>query len=183
MKPAEVRKSHMDIGKLYFWTATINNWNTLLDEDILKEVIISSLKYLVANRKIEIYAFVIMPNHLHFIWQLMKMNGKEKPHASFLKYTAHTFEKYLQANKPDLLKLYGVDANNKKYEFWQRDSLAFELLKRKTVKQKMDYIHYNPVMGKWNLCKEPHDYHYSSAYFYEKGVDNFGFLNHIGAIT
>jgi REP element-mobilizing transposase RayT len=182
VKATEIRKSYMDIGKLYFWTATINNWNRLLEEDELKEVIISSLKYLVSNRKIEIYAFVIMPNHLHFIWQLMKMNGKEKPHTSFLKYTAHTFEKCLQINKPDLLKLYSVDAANKKYEFWQRDSLAFELLKRQTLKQKLDYIHYNPSMERWNLCKGPQDYFYSSASFYENGIDNFGFIKHVGNI-
>jgi hypothetical protein len=75
-----------------------------------------------------------------------------------------------------------VDAANKKYEFWQRDSLAFELLKKQTLKQKMDYIHCNPVMGRWNLCKEPHDYYYSSALFYEKEIDNFGFLKHVGAV-
>lgn len=182
MKQLELRKSHIDIGRLYFWTATINNWNKLLEEDELKEVIVSSLKYLVTNKKIEIYAFVIMPNHLHFVWQLMKMNGKEKPHASFLKYTAHAFEQYLQTNKPGNLKLYSVDAANKQYEFWQRDSLAFELLKRQTLNQKMDYIHYNPCVGRWNLCKEPQDYYYSSASFYEKGIDNFGFLKHIGEV-
>lgn len=97
MKQLELRKSHIDIGRLYFWTATINNWNKLLEEDELKEVIVSSLKYLVTNKKIEIYAFVIMPDHLHFVWQLMKMNGKEKPHASFLKYTAHAFEQYYRS--------------------------------------------------------------------------------------
>ena len=34
------RKSHIEIGELYFWTATINNWNHLLKEDKFKEVII-----------------------------------------------------------------------------------------------------------------------------------------------
>ncbi len=172
----------MDIGKLYFWTATVNNWYKLLEEDQLKEVIISSLRYLVLNEKIETYACVIMPNHVHFIWQLIQMNGKEKPHKSFLKYTAYEFKKYLQLHKPDLLKLYSVEASNKEYEFWQRDSLAFELLKKQTIKQKLDYIHYNPVMERWKLCKEPSDYYYSSARFYETGVDNFKFIKHIGAV-
>ena len=45
MNSADERKSYMDIGKLYFWIATINNWNKLLEEDELKEVIISSLIY------------------------------------------------------------------------------------------------------------------------------------------
>ncbi len=172
----------MDIGKVYFWTATINNWHKLLEKDELKEVIISSLRFLMLNEKIEIYALVIMPNHVHFIWQLMQMNGKEKPHKSFLKYTAHAFKKYLQLHKPDLLKLYSVAAGNKEYEFWQRDSLAFELLKKQTIKQKIDYIHYNPVMERWKLCKEPPDYHYSSAGFYENGIGHFKFIKHIGAI-
>jgi REP element-mobilizing transposase RayT len=182
MNEINLRKSHMDIGKLYFWTATINNWYKLLEEDELKEIVISSLQYLVRNNKIEVYAFVVMPNHLHLIWQLMDMNGKEQPHASFLKYTAHTFEKYLQLQMPGLLKLYKADAANKQYEFWQRDSLAFELLKKQTINQKIDYIHYNPAMERWKLCKEPSDYHYSSACFYETGIDNFKFVKHIGTI-
>jgi REP element-mobilizing transposase RayT len=64
----------------------------------LKEIITSSLNHLSAERKMEVYAFVIMPNHLHFIWQLLEMNGKEKPHTSFLKFTAHSLKKYLQIN-------------------------------------------------------------------------------------
>jgi hypothetical protein len=40
-----------------------------------------------------------------------------------------------------------TDSTQKKF-FWQRDSLAFELLKKQTLKQKMDYVHYNPVMGR-----------------------------------
>ena len=83
MQPINIRKSNVELDRLYFWTATINNWYKLLQEDALKEIIISSLKHLSTERKIEVYDFVIMPNHLHFIWQLLEMNGKEKPHTSF----------------------------------------------------------------------------------------------------
>jgi REP element-mobilizing transposase RayT len=140
MRPINIRKSNVELDKLYFWTATINNWYKLLQEDALKEIIISSLKLLSVKKKIEVYAFVIMPNHLHFIWQLLEMNGKEKPHTSFLKFTAHSFKKHLQINNPQLLKLYFVNAANKEYEFWQRDSLPFELLNKETTNQKLDYI-------------------------------------------
>src|SRR5688572_29882005 len=116
MQLINVRKSNVEIGNLYFWTATINNWYKLLQDDALKEIIISSLKHLSGERKIEVYAFVLMPNHLHFIWQLLEMNGKEKPHASFLKFTAHSFKKYLKINNPQLLKVYAVDATNKEHE-------------------------------------------------------------------
>ena len=41
--------------------------------------------------------------------------------------------------------------------------------------KKIDYIHYNPTAEHWKLCNEPVDYKYSSAKFYETGIDEFGF--------
>jgi putative transposase len=126
-----------------------------------------------------VYAFVIMPNHIHLVWQMMEMNNNEMPHTSFLKFTAHAFKKELLMRDPKALELYTVDARNKSYEFWQRDSLAFELIMQKTINQKIEYIHFNPTMQRWNLCKEPAEYPYSSAGFYETGIAKFKFLKHI----
>ena len=36
--------------------------------------------------------------------------------------------------------------------------------------QKIDYIHHNPVCGKWNLAKDYVSYEYSSASFNELGI-------------
>ena len=109
-------------------------------------------------------------------------NGKEKHHTSFLKYTAHSFEKYLKSSDPEMLKIYKTNASNKQYEFWQRDSYAFELLKKETINQKMEYIHFNPISGIWNLCNVPSEYIFSSAAFYETGFDRFQILKHINSV-
>jgi hypothetical protein len=45
--------------------------------------------------------------------------------------------------------------------------------------EKLNYIHHNPVQEKWNLCRYPEDYKYSTAKFYETGKGNWGFLTHI----
>jgi hypothetical protein len=37
------------------------------------------------------------------------------------------------------------------------------------IEQKLDYIHHNPVKGKWKLVDDFTDYHHSSAAFYELG--------------
>ncbi len=55
------RKSQMDIGSIYFWTATINKWQHLLKDDNFKNVIVSSFEYLTTSEKIDVFAFVIMP--------------------------------------------------------------------------------------------------------------------------
>ncbi|WP_259066827.1 hypothetical protein HDF24_21195 [Mucilaginibacter sp. X4EP1] len=43
---------------------------------------------------------------------------------------------------------------------------------------KLDYIHNNRVQYKWQLVRYPEDYKYSSARFYETGMDEFGLLTH-----
>ena len=173
------RNSYIEIGSIYFYTVTINKWQHLLKEDALKLIIINSLKYLTEHKKIEVYGFVIMPNHIHIIWQTLDSNGKETPQGSFLKYTAHAFKKYLAANQPDELKKYKVDASNKNYEFWQRDPLAFKLTNIETALQKLKYIHDNPLAQHWLLATEPIKYFYSSALFYENEKNDFGFLKNI----
>jgi len=84
---------------------------------------------------IDVFGFVIMPNHVHFIWRMKKM---KKLLGSFLKYTAHQFKKVI---KPSELEKYKLNAANKSHEFWQRDSLAIELYSQKVAYQKLDYIH------------------------------------------
>ena len=148
-----------------------------MDSKENKDLIIDYLRKLSDANLITIYAFVIMPNHVHFIWRQNNLNGKETPQGSFLKYTGHEFLKKLQlAGKS---KMYEVNAANKKHEIWQRDSLSVEIYSREVAVQKLEYIQFNPVSGVWKLSKDDLDYYYSSARFYEFGVDDFGFLNNL----
>src|ERR1700677_3951298 len=117
-----IRKSYTAENKIYFWTATINKWYNLLESYTRKEIIINSLKTLSEKQLITVYAFVIMPNHIHLIWQLNAKNGKESAKGSFMKFTAHQFKSLLKDT--DELERYKVSAHNKAYEFWQRDSLG-----------------------------------------------------------
>ncbi|PWK21911.1 hypothetical protein LV89_03628, partial [Arcicella aurantiaca] len=78
----------MDIGEVYFYTSTIISWKRLFMTDNLKLIIIDCLKNLVERKLIIVYGFVIMPNHIHIIWELNSMNGKELPDTSFTKFTA-----------------------------------------------------------------------------------------------
>jgi hypothetical protein len=117
------------------------------------------------------------------IWRINSDNGKETSQSSFLKYTAHEFKKMLvrqDVNHGDLVESalldYKVKADNKWYEFWQRDSLAVHLYTKDVAYQKLDYIHYNPVAEHWKLVKDICDYKYSTARFYEMGIRDFSFI-------
>lgn len=67
----------MEVDDIFLWTATINKWQLLLDGEMNKEVFINSLQYLSEENKIDVFAFVIMPNHLHLIWRANELNGHE----------------------------------------------------------------------------------------------------------
>jgi REP element-mobilizing transposase RayT len=145
-------------------------------DDEYKTVITNSLQHLSDIGKIDVFAFVIMPNHMHMIWRLNAANGKESPHASFLKHTAHEFKKKIISDKKSDLEKYKAVRTNKLYEFWQRDSLAVKIYDRDMALQKLNYIHHNPVAKHWALVDDFAEYEFSSAAFYEKNIQNFAFL-------
>ena len=86
---SKYRNSRMEFDNVYFWTDTIKDWKRLLKPDKYKGIIISSWQELTDRKMILVYGFVIMPNHLHVVWEMKEPNGKEMPHASFNKYTSH----------------------------------------------------------------------------------------------
>ena len=53
-----------------FFTATILKWQHLLKPDKYKDVVMQSLQFLVRDKRILLFGFVIMPNHIHVIWQM-----------------------------------------------------------------------------------------------------------------
>ena len=170
----------MELNKLYFYTATILKWKPLLHHDKYKDIIIGSLKNLIERGKIKVYCYVIMPNHIHLIWELLDTNGKELPHASFMKFTSHEIQKDLKQNHPELMNEFLVDRTSRKYQYWQRDSLPILLYSPKVIMQKFNYIHNNPIQKKWNLVSAPEEYPYSSAAYYTREIDPSGILSHIG---
>ena len=161
-----------------FYTATIHQWKPLLYDDQFKEIIISSLRYLSEKNRIWVYCFVIMPNHIHLIVKILE-NDKIKENAlgSLLKFSAHQFKRNLVSKSPQILKTYWVDEDDRKYRFWSNSTHRLEIFTDEMFNQKADYIHNNPVSGKWHLVDNPIDYYYSTARFYDQNVDDFGFLH------
>jgi REP element-mobilizing transposase RayT len=159
-----------------FFTASIKGWYKLLEHDQYKDIIIDSLRFLVKDRRIKLYAFVIMSDHIHLIWQMQPLIRPQHVQRDFLKYTAQRIKRDLQKNHPELLTHFESDANDRTYQFWKRRALSIELRTDKVYLQKLNYIHNNPV--KAGVCKLPEKYNYSSAMFYHTGVDNWRFLSH-----
>ena len=161
-----------------FFTATILEWKHLLKDDVYKDIIINSLLFLKTEKSIVVYGFVIMPNHIHLIWQIQDGYKQETIQMRFLKFTAQQMKfKLMDTNDPRLSQ-FMVNAKDRQYQFWERNSLSIDLWSPDVFIQKLDYTHNNPLQDKWQLVQYPEDYKYSSAKFYETGIDEFGLLTH-----
>ena len=159
-----------------FYTATILNWQHLLEEYKYKNIIVESLQFCVKENKVKLYAFVVMSNHIHLVWQQIPPTTKTKLQHSFMTFTAQKIKENLQKNNPSLLKSFKVNAKDRMYQIWERNPLSVYLYSPKVFHQKIAYIHNNLV--KAVLCLQPSDYYYSSAKFYTTGIDEFNMLTH-----
>jgi putative DNA methylase len=100
------------------------------------------------NEKYRLIAWVIMPNHIHFLIRPAENHKLEKIIHSLKSFTAQ------QANK--LL--------NRRGKFWQEEYFDRYIRNYEHFEKTINYIEMNPV--KAGLCAKPADWKFSSAYFY-----------------
>jgi REP element-mobilizing transposase RayT len=159
-----------------FFTATNLEWKKLLQPDKYKDIVIQSMRFLVKKKRVVIYGFVIMSNHLHIIWQMQAGMKRSNVQRDFLKYTAQRIKADLKWSHPHLLSQFLVNARDREYQFWERNPLSVDIWSERVLSQKLRYLHENPVRA--GLCNFPEEYKYSSALLYKTGIDNWGFLSH-----
>ena len=100
-----------------FFTATILKWIHLLKEDNYKDIIMQSLKFHVEKNRIILYAFVIMPNHIHLIWQMQQGVKQSDVQRDFLKYTAQNIKFNLLKHDIKMLENFRVNLKDRPYQF------------------------------------------------------------------
>jgi REP element-mobilizing transposase RayT len=145
------------------FTATILESKHLLKHDKYKQIILDSLKFLVAQKRVKVYGFVIMINHIHIIWHIHPAHKRENVQRDFLKYTAQQMKSDLEKHHPEALSSFLVNVKDRKYQVWERNSLSVDLWSRKVLWQKLQYMHQNPVRA--GVCRWPEQYQWSSAVF------------------
>jgi len=175
-----MRYKILDQHGLYFLTLTIVEWIDLFTRPVYKDIIIDSLKFCQKEKGLIVFAYVIMPSHLHLILRAGGEISLSKILQSFKVHTARETLKYLKDKKqPEsrrewLLNHFAFNARKNKthghHQVWQSDNHPIDLYSPRVIRQKLRYIHFNPVEDK--IVTKPKDYLYSSAanYHNEKGL-------------
>ena len=153
----------------YFITFTIIEWLNVLQDDSYKMILVNAIKFYQQKRGLIVYAYCIMPNHVHIIAQ---SNGEEtlsEVLRDLKKYTSKEIAGKLES-EPDnasqlAIKIFVIAGKRlkriTKYKVWQDGNHAIVLYSNKIIWQKLNYIHNNPV--KAGIVLKEEDYLFSSA--------------------
>ena len=165
--------------RTHYLTLTIVGWADVFTRTTYKNIIIDSLAYCQQEKGLVVYAYVLMSNHLHLLVAAKPASkGLSAIIGDFKKYTAKQMIKAItyqpESRRDWLLNLFAYHAkyntNNQRYQVWIQDNHPIELVTPKWIRQKLNYIHLNPVRAR--IVEQAPHYLYSSAanYIGKQGV-------------
>ena len=159
-----------EVDKLYYTTTTVVGWIDVFTRSKYIEILYDSIRYCQEHKGLEVFGYVIMPNHFHLIcrstqWPLnhvlrdLKSFTSKKmieaiasnPQESRREWLMYMFEYFGKRN-----------SQNTKFQFWQHGNHPIELWSIDVIRQKLNYLHQNPV--KAEFVTDPHHYLHSSAH-------------------
>ena len=161
-------------NEIYFITFTILGWKKIFTEDKYCELVYKWFDYMKEKYENKIYAYVVMPNHIHLITFISEKSSK----LSILIQNAKRFMAYgivdllKEDEKSELLSYFKNYANPKKgakHKIFEDRYDSKIIYRRKFFIEKLNYIHNNPCSKKWMLADCVEDYKYSSAANYLVG--------------
>ena len=125
---------------VFFITTGLKNRSRLFGQSAPARLVLECFQFFRANGEIELYGFVIMPDHLHVIL-------KTKPPL--------TISRFVKRMKTHISHLLGHGP------IWEKGYWSEVIESEAFMKQKLVYIHENPVRA--GLARKPEDYPWSSA--------------------
>ncbi len=146
----------------HFVTLTVLHWIPVFTRPDTVSIVLDCLRFLNKDG-LNVYAWVLLENHCHFVLQSQAL---DKDIARLKSWTAKKLIQYLAENNVrqilDQLAFYKkAHKNDRAYQFWQ-EGVHPELIQgEEMMRQKIDYIHQNPV--KRGYVDKAEHWRYSSA--------------------
>ncbi len=168
----------------YFVSFATVYWLDLFIRNEYREVLLDSIRYCQKEKGLEVYAWCIMTSHVHLIIGTSG-NRIEDILRDFKSHTSRMLRKSIAEHPQEsrrewllwMMERAGKkNGNNKGFQLWQQDNHPIELWDNYMSKQKLEYLHQNPVVSGFVSLSQ--DYVYSSARDYagEKGLLEIKFL-------
>ena len=127
----------------FFVTTRLNTTQTTLNDEDAAQLTLDTLSFYRQRHEVEIYGFVVMPDHVHLVVKILP---------------PVTLPRWMNRFKSYIARQLG------KGPIWQKGYWSEVIPSMKFLEQKLNYIHANPVRA--GLVEEIEDYPWSSAQDY-----------------
>lgn len=153
----------------YFVSFATVYWLDVFTRQVYFTILEQSVHYCRTEKGMQRYGYCFMPSHIHFIFR----DANEDPDSllmDFKKYASKQMPKAIKENPQESRKEWlrwmferagKKKGNISKCQFWQHHNKPIELWSTAVIKQKLDYVHNNPVES--GFVTEPTQWKYSSA--------------------
>ena len=147
---------------IYIVTSSIVGWISIFNENCYSDILIEEIKYRRCKGQLKLYGYVIMPNHIHLIISSNKISNLMRNMKSYV--ARKIIDELILKKNEDVLNQFKTlkkkSKVNSEYQIWQEGFHPKLIISEKELRQKLDYIHNNPVSK--GLVDEPQQWKYSS---------------------
>ena len=160
---------------IYFCTLTVVEWIDVFTRHDYSLTFIESLKFCQQHKGLIVYAYVIMPSHVHLLVSAKENYILAETLRDLKKFTSRKIVEQIQeipeSRRDWLLDKFAFAGKYlqriRNYKFWQDGNQPKECVTNAFLQQKLYYIHNNPVEAM--MVFETQHYVFSSAIDYAGG--------------
>jgi putative transposase len=131
----------------YFLTGTVVGWLPVFTRPEAVQIVFDCWDFLRHNRAFVLYGYLVLENLLHLIASAPDLTNAMK---SFKMFTAKAIIELLERHSAEMLlrQLRALKLRHKtrsEYQVWQEGSHPKQIANEETMRQKLEYMHNNPV--------------------------------------
>ena len=157
----------LEPDKPHFLTCTVVEWLPVFTRPDSVRILLDCWSHLRTNEGLRLFGYVILENHLHFVAQAPRL---DKCVSSFKSFTAARLIELLKAHQAERLLARlrfakRAHKEDREFQFWQEGSHAEMIFTEPVMREKLEYIHQNPV--KRGYVDQPEHWRHSSARNYQ----------------
>ena len=159
---------------IYFTTSTLVWWTPVFISSKTCDILCDSLNFCREKKGLRVHGYVIMPTHFHAILSTEDSADLSSVLRDLKRHTSQTLLEYFENSEWRLpLRAFEKAAQglpeDRKHKVWEESFHPKGLFTPDAFRQKLEYIHSNPVRK--GLVSEASHWVYSSARFYETGEE------------
>jgi REP element-mobilizing transposase RayT len=160
---------------LFFTTTTVVDWLDIFTRPEYVSILYDSLEFCQKHKGLKIHGYVIMTNHFHLI-----VSTESRPLFTIFRdlkqFTSKQIVKAIEENPSESRKSWLLrhlafrgknNSDNTNFQVWQKGNHPKPLWSLDVIRQKLEYIHLNPVRA--GIVFEAQHYMHSSAFDYAGG--------------